>query len=155
MRRYLKWMVLVTMATGCASVDSDGLGASAKDAAVAFTDGSFGLVTAGVWHETGSEAADVYVSGDGACAAVLVHFVPDTLSFVVVLANRDHYTIGEVLEAPSRQREYDVEAVTDLVGDHRWVPTFDVPFGGPDVSLEPFRNGTAVFDRWCETVHQD
>jgi len=153
MRWIVQLIVVAAVATGCISTDTDGLAETATDAAVAYADGSFGLVTAGVWNESGSEALDVYV-GDGKCAAVLVHFEPNTFSTVVVLASLDHFTIAEVLEAHSHGSTYDVEAVADLVGDRRWVPTFDVLFSGPDASLAPYREETAVLDSSCETVDQ-
>ena len=150
---------MIAVVTGCTSTDVEAVAEAAGEAAVAYADGSLGLATSGVWLESGSEATDVYVSGNGACAAVLVQFEPDTLSFVVVLASLDHFTIPEVLDAhPDRFRDdvYPVEEVTELVGDRRWAPTFEVAFTGMDITLEPYREGAFMFGfgPTCETVEQ-
>jgi len=166
--RFLPTVLLIVAACTPSTSDStttpttgeaaEGLAEAAKEAAVAYADETFGAATGHpFWIESGSEATDVFVSGNGACAAVLVQFVsfdPDGFSSVMVLASLDHFTIPEVLEAHFHVRSVNIDDMTDLVGDRRWAPTFDAPYGGggPEITLERFRIGAVVFDPSCETV---
>ena len=153
MHRIIPLLILIAVATGCTSPGAEGVAEAAGEAADAYADGSFGLATGGYWPESGSEASDVYVSQNAACAAVLVQFDAETtLAFVVVLASLEHFTIPEVLEAHPNQSVLDVEQVADLVGERRWAPTFDTPLGGLDVTLDSYREDKAVFDPSCNTV---
>lgn len=151
----MRWFVMVTVAVflvaACSSTDPGQTDEAAREAAATYADESLGLATGGVWRDTGAAVTDVHVSSDGACAVALVEFEPDTVSFVVPLASLDHFTLEEVFEAQPSQ-VWTLEDLERVVADRSWTPTLDHPYGGPDATLEPYRDGTVTFDETCQTI---
>jgi hypothetical protein len=140
---------------GCSS-SSDADPADVAVALVTLQSDSEGMFTGGLRWDLGWSAHDVYVSPDGACAAVALTLEESADGVLMVLASVEQHSVLDIYGDQYPDSPEFLDEVEEVLDGFGWIPTSLNAQRLDDVNVGGYRVGLVTFGPKCdEEYHLD